>query len=955
MGANPLVELQKLGQSIWYDNIRRSLILTGDLQAKIEGDALRGVTSNPAIFEKAIAGSTDYNESLKELAKQGKSAQEIYEILAVGDIQMAADLLQPVYKRTDGLDGYVSLEVSPLLAQDTQKTIDEAERLWEWLDRKNVMIKVPATPEGLPAIEELIASGINVNATLIFSRNRYHEVAEAFVAGLEKRAAGGKPIDHLASVASFFVSRIDSAVDNLLGSQIRHSADAKEKAQLSSLLGKVAIANAKLAYQDFKEIFGGDRFQALIKKGARAQRVLWASTGTKNSDYSDVLYVESLIGPETVNTVPPATYTAFRDHGQVSLTLEKNLEGARETLSMLAEVGIDLNQVTDDLLSAGLKGFVEPFEKLIKTIEEKRDATLTSIVERQTLSLGQYNHAVLETIKDMDQQQFIRRLWRKDLSLWKDDPQHQEIIRHSLGWLTVAGTILENAEELKAFADRVRSDGFDHVMVLGMGGSSLCPEVLRRTFGRIKGYPQLLVLDSTDPATVRSMEEAVDVSRTLFIVASKSGTTTEPLMFYQYFFDKVAQVKPDQPGRNFIAITDPGTKLEQIAEEKGFRRVFRNMADIGGRYSALSFFGMVPAALMGLDVKEILERATSACEACERCVPTAENPAARLAATLGQLARQGRDKITFITPPPLESLGLWIEQLIAESTGKEGRGIVPVAGEPLGDPGVYGDDRVFVYIRTSDASNKDTEAKLEALEKAGHPVVCQVLRDSLSVGREFFLWELATALTGALLEINPFDQPNVQESKDNTKNLLEVYRKERKLPEQELLFEGNGCRIYGDSKTKTVLQPESETLTGYVGAHLSQANKGDYVALTAYIPETGAHAQLLSEIRAQIRSALKTATTVGYGPRFLHSTGQLHKGGADNGIFIQITATDSQDLSIPGEPYTFGVLKQAQALGDFQSLARRNRRVIRFHLGQDIETGLKTLLSVVKEAVETTA
>jgi len=373
------------------------------------------------------------------------------------------------------------------------------------------------------------------------------------------------------------------------------------------------------------------------------------------------------------------------------------------------------------------------------------------------------------------------------------------------------------------------------------------------------------------------------------------------------------------------------------------------------RYSALSFFGMVPAALMGLDVKEILERATSACEACERCVPTAENPAARLAATLGQLARQGRDKITFITPPPLESLGLWIEQLIAESTGKEGRGIVPVAGEPLGDPGVYGDDRVFVYIRTSDASNKDTEAKLEALEKAGHPVVCQVLRDSLSVGREFFLWELATALTGALLEINPFDQPNVQESKDNTKNLLEVYRKERKLPEQELLFEGNGCRIYADSKTKTVLQPQSETLTGYVRAHLSQANKGDYVALTAYIPETGAHAQLLGEIRAQIRSALKTATTVGYGPRFLHSTGQLHKGGADNGIFIQITATDSQDLSIPGEPYTFGVLKQAQALGDFQSLARRNRRVIRFHLGQDIETGLKTLFNAVKEAIQTTA
>ena len=555
----------------------------------------------------------------------------------------------------------------------------------------------------------------------------------------------------------------------------------------------------------------------------------------------------------------------------------------------------------------------------------------------------------------MDEQQFIRRLWRQDISLWKADPEHQKIIRNSLGWLTVAGTILEKAQELRAFADRVRGDGFDHIMLLGMGGSSLGPEVLRRTFGEIKGFPQLLVLDSTNPATVRRMEEAVDVEKTLFIVASKSGTTTEPLMFFQYFFDKVAQVKPDEPGRNFIAITDPGTKLEQIAQEKGFRRVFRNMADIGGRYSVLSFFGMVPAALMGLDVKEILERATSACEACERSVPTAENPAARLAAALGQLAKEGRDKITLITPPPLESLGLWIEQLIAESTGKEGRGILPVAGEPLGDPSLYGDDRVFVYIRTSAASDEETDAKIEALEKAGHPVVCQVLRDGMSLGREFFLWEFAIALVGALLKINPFDQPNVQESKDNTKHLLEVYRKESQLPEQEILVEEQGCRMYADVKRKAVFQPESETLAGYLGTHLSQAGNNDYVALTAYIPETSAHDQYLGEIRTRIRSALKTATTVGYGPRFLHSTGQLHKGGADNGIFIQITAGDSQDLSIPDQPYTFGVLQQAQALGDFQSLAQRNRRVIRFHLGQDIETGLKTLLSAVKEATEARA
>ncbi|MDA2937366.1 bifunctional transaldolase/phosoglucose isomerase, partial [Acidobacteria bacterium AH-259-A15] len=939
MASNPLIELQKLGQSIWYDNIRRSLILTGDLQARIEGDGLRGVTSNPAIFEKAMGGSTDYNESLKELAKQGRSVEEIYEILAVEDIQMAADLLKPVYEKTNGQDGYVSLEVSPLLAHDTEGTIGEAKRLWERLDRQNVMIKVPATPEGFRAIEQLTAAGININVTLIFSRKAHEKVAEAFISGLEKRAAQGKPIDHVASVASFFVSRIDTAVDKALDFRMRRADNEQEKARLSTLLGKVAIANAKLAYHKFKELFGSPRFQALRENGGRPQRVLWASTGTKNPNYSDVLYVESLIGPDTVNTVPPATYTAFRDHGQVSLTLEEDLDGASQTLADLKEVGISLDEVTEELLAAGVSAFVEPFEKLMKTIDKKRSAAVSSIVERQSVSLGSYRTAVLETIKRMDKERYVRRLWRKDPTLWKDDPEHQKIIRNSLGWLTAADTVLDSADELKAFADRVRSDDFQHVLLLGMGGSSLCPEVLRRTFGQIQGYPTLLVLDSTDPAVVMRMEEALDISKTLFIVASKSGTTTEPLMFYEYFFDKVAQVKHDQAGRNFVAITDPGTKLERIGQEKGFRRVFRNMPDIGGRYSALSFFGMVPAALMGLDIKEILERSLAACEACERCVPTQDNPAARLGAILGELAKQGRDKVTFIIPAPIDSLGLWIEQLIAESTGKEGRGILPVAGEPLGEPGVYGDDRLFVYIRTSGVSDQDTEAKLEALERAGHPVVRHVMRDSLSLGREFFLWEFATALAGALLGINAFDQPNVQESKDNTRDLLKLYRDQSRLPAQETLVEAESCLIYGDAATRKALQQENQTLAAYIRAHLAGTKQGDYVALTAYIPETTENDQLLEKIRVQLHDSLKVATTLGYGPRFLHSTGQLHKGGADNGLFIQVTADDAEDLPIPGEPHTFGVLKQAQALGDFQSLASRNRRVIRFHLGQDIGAG----------------
>ncbi|MFQ5846278.1 MAG: bifunctional transaldolase/phosoglucose isomerase [Candidatus Methylomirabilales bacterium] len=951
VASNPLVELGKHGQSVWYDNIRRALIVTGDLQRMIEEDDLRGVTSNPAIFEKAIDGSTDYNDALRRLAVQGKSVDEMYEALVVEDIQMAADLFRPVYERTKGGDGFVSLEVSPRLAHDTAGTVSEATRLWKRLDRSNVMIKVPATPEGLPAIEQLIAAGININVTLIFSREVYTQVANAYLMGLERRAVEGKPLDHIASVASFFVSRIDTAVDNALESRIRRSTDDTEQATLSALLGKVATANAKLAYQKFTEIFGSERFRALHAKGGRVQRPLWASTGTKNPNYSDVLYVESLIGPDTVNTVPPATFAAFRDHGRVRLTLEEDLEGAHQTLATLAEVGISLREVTAQLLEAGVTAFAVPFEKLLKAIEHRRDASMSSIVERQPVSLGTYASAVDKTIHRMAEQQFLRRLWRKDPTLWKDDPAHQRVIRNALGWLTVAETMLEQTDELRGFAERVRNDGFQSVMLLGMGGSSLCPEVFRRTFGRVEGYPQLWVLDSTDPATVRWMERAVDIATTLFIVASKSGTTTEPLMFYQYFFEKVSQVKAGRPGAQFIAITDPGTPLEAIGRQQQFRRVFLNPADIGGRYSALSYFGLVPAALMGVDVRELLERTVDAAEACDGCVPTDKNPGARLGAILGELARQGRDKVTLLTLPPIDSLGLWVEQLIAESTGKEGRGILPVAGESLGSPRVYGNDRVFVHIATRDASGAETEPQLKALEREGHPVVRHVMRDTLSLGREFFLWEIATALAGALLGINAFDQPNVQESKDNTTHLLEVYRTTGRLPEEDMVIEGDGCRIYGDAGTRTALQGVTGSLAAAVRAHLARVGAGDYVALTAYIQETAAHEALLQAIRIHIRDTLKTATTVGYGPRFLHSTGQLHKGGPDRGVFIQITADDAVDLPIPAEPYTFGVLKKAQALGDFQSLSNRHRRAIRVHLGQDVEAGLTTLLGAVREAL----
>ncbi|HZS43667.1 MAG TPA: bifunctional transaldolase/phosoglucose isomerase, partial [Blastocatellia bacterium] len=937
ISKNPFGELHALGQSIWYDNIRRALLTTGDLKrkiqfdmkgvtstlsAKIGGDDLRGVTSNPAIFEKAIAGSTDYNDSIQKLVQEGKNVNEIYEALVLEDIAATADLLLPVYERTNGIDGYVSLEVSPKLAHDTQGTIEEARRLFATLNRKNVMIKVPATAEGIPAIEQLISDGININVTLIFSKQSYEEVANAYIRGLEKRIGANQPVNNISSVASFFVSRIDTNIDSQLEFKIRRSEDEAEKKKLTGLLGKAAIANAKIAYQKFKEIFHGDRFKLCASKGARVQRQLWASTGTKNPRYSDVYYVEELIGPETVNTVPPATYTAFRDHGKVRPSLEEDVDGAKRVIAELAEVGINLDQVTEQLQTEGVEAFINSFDGLFESIEAKKDAIISGILDRMTATLGTYNDKIQETIKTAEKEQWVRKIWHKDAALWKEDEAAQKIIKNALGWLTVVEQLSAQADDLQAFADRVRKAGFNYVMLLGMGGSSLCPEVFRRTFGKFEDSPELLVLDSTVPETVQAFEKRVDLESTLFIVSSKSGTTTEPLVFYKYFFDRVKQLKGDRTGENFVTVTDPGTLMEKMATDDKFRRIFLNPADIGGRYSALSYFGAVPASLQGFDFKTLWDRAECIVHACSSSVATSDNPGARLGAIIGTLAREGRDKLTLVISPEIASLGLWIEQLIAESTGKEGRGILPVAGEDLGAPGVYGNDRQFVYVGVGKPDD-ETEKKLRALEAAGHPVVRRMLNDKINLGEEFFLWEFATAFAGVVLNINTFDQPNVQESKDNTKALLEQFTKTGKLPEQSLAVAEGDLRIFCDDATKQALsaaassRPGSSDLASYMTAHLSRVKAGDYIALLDYIQETDEHEAIIQQIRTHLRDALKVATTTGYGPRFLHSTGQLHKGGSDAGVFIQVTFDSSVDVPIPGQPYTYNTLKQAQALGDF--------------------------------------
>lgn len=873
--------LLELGQSVWLDYLRRGMLRSGELQSLID-DGLRGMTSNPTIFEHAIGGSSDYDATLKSLATSRKSDLEIFEQLAVEDVRQAADLFRPVYDATEGRDGFVSLEVSPTLARDTERTIAEGRRLWAEVDRPNLMIKVPGTKEGWPAIERLLSEGVNINITLLFSLEHYRQVTEAYLRALEARTRAGKAIDRLASVASFFVSRVDTEADRRI--------DAKGGALLA-LRGKAAIANAQLAYAWFRESLRSARWQRLASGGARPQRLLWASTGTKDPAYSDVLYVDSLIGPDTINTMPPATLQLFEDHGTVARTLPEDASEARTVMERLAAGGIDFADITRALEDDGIEKFAKSFETLLGVIRHKREA-LSAQAPRRHSAVRALEAAVAVRLDASDVAQLPKRIWARDPTVWKDDPDTPEI-RDRLGWLTVGEAMAQQVKALTVFADEVRAE-FSRVVLCGMGGSSLAPEVVWRTFGAAPGHPSLLVLDSTDPRAVRQATEG-DLAKTLFIISSKSGTTQESDSFFRYFWERTGG-----RGSQFIAITDPGTPLEQLARERGFRRTFLNQADIGGRYSALSFFGLVPAALIGVDVDTLLHRAHRMAEACAACVPPLENPAARLGALLGEAALAGRDKVTFVLSPGIASFGLWAEQLIAESTGKEGKGILPVAGEPLGPPEVYGEDRVFVSLVLAGEADTGTETRLAELEQAGHPVVHVKLDDRSDLGQEFFRWEFATAVAGAVLRINPFDQPNVAESKANTKAVL----------------------AKGSAPSPAASKAELQEF-------LAAIKPGDYLAIMAYLPPTPENDRQLAAIRLRLRDRLKVATTLGYGPRFLHSTGQLHKGGPPVGHFLQITERVVDDLPIPGEAFGFGQLEAAQAEGDLVALRARGRPAIR--------------------------
>jgi transaldolase/glucose-6-phosphate isomerase len=913
-----VIKLKLLGQSVWYDNVSRTLINDGTFKRMIEQRKIYGVTSNPTIFQNAITNTMAYDADIQTLSWAGLTSKEIFYKLAIKDIQDVADLFRPYYDASKGADGYVSLEVDPRLAYDTQKTIDEVKWVWEKVNRPNLMVKIPATEAGLPAITEAIAAGINVNVTLIFSNKRYEKVMDAYVTGLEKRLKGGNDVSGIASVASFFVSRLETIADDHLSKMIEQGGETADLAR--SLKGKIAVHNTRKAYEVYQKIFNTERFKTLEKFGAKKQRPLWASTSTKDPAYPDIKYVEELVAENTVNTIPPKTLDAYLDHGRPAITIFDDLEQAESDLQTLESIGISLDELTDRLEEDGVRKFEESFDALLSAIEEQRKKFLKE--------LGPLKEMVQKRYKSFKDDQTIARMNRIDPTIWTDDPKGKDEIQKRLGWLKLPNESMTFVKVLNTFTENCMNDGIDRVLLLGMGGSSLAPETTEMVMkDQIKGM-SLMILDSTVPAQVKAAEEWVDYDKTLFIVASKSGSTTETMSMFYYFWERSKDILGETRGEHFVAITDPGSSLMRLGRELGFREVFTANPNVGGRYSALSHFGLVPAALMGVDLGRYLDIAQKMAEKCAKSDDLELNIGALLGIILGTAAQAKKDKLTILADDVLSPMGAWLEQLVAESSGKEDRGIVPIADEPLVKAEMYQKDRLFVYLRHSG----DLDAFVLELKALGHPVVTLNIEDLYALGAHFYLWEIAVAVACSVLDVNAFDQPNVQDSKDRTKKKINAYLESGKLDEISANWEKDGRKVFG-----MVFDGlgTSDSLAEVVRKFSSLSKEGDYIAINAYVPRNDETISQLSKLRHQLVTETGCATTLGFGPRFQHSTGQLHKGGANNGLFIQVTQDDQMDLDIPGKDYSFGVLARAQAQGDLEALLAKDRRAIRVHLRED--------------------
>ncbi|MCA9932785.1 MAG: bifunctional transaldolase/phosoglucose isomerase [Ardenticatenaceae bacterium] len=906
----PLQALNASGQSVWLNYLRRAFMESGELGNLLE-EGIGGITSTPVLFAKAISHSRDYDAELLRLLREGMPAPEIHEALVVDDMQRAADCLHPVHEASDGLDGYVSVELNPALAHDAVGTGAAARRLLRAVDRVNAMIEIPATPEGIDALRDLTSDGISVNVTHVFSIAAYEQAAAAYMDGLDEffTTHGAWRIAP-SSVVSFSLSRIDRVVDAEL-----------VRLEQGLLLGQAAISLAKVVYGRYQTLFSGPHWEKLARHGARSLRLKWTRTTPRSFDYDPLHYVTALIGPDTVMTFSPVTLNQFRQQGIVAPTLLDERDKAHNYLQALAGLGIDLEAIAAQLQQESLTDFTRQFQALIRSVMIKQEQLQNEWL-RLDMKLGAQETAVNQNLFTLCRTRAACRMWAHDQTLWQPIPDSDQ-----LGWLHLVETMQENLGMLASFVRDVHEAGLHSVVVMGVGGAGLAAKTLGQLCHTTDGLP-LHVLTTTHPHTIRRVSRQIDPTRTLFIVADKAGEIFDTQALFKHFYNLVGNVVgADRVGWQFVAITDSGSTLHTLANDLRFRRVFLNDPHMVEAYSPLSYFGLVPAALAGVNLSALLDHALAmVCNGSScNCADTGDNVGLQLGAALVALANAGRDKLTLITSPALAAFAPWWEYLLAVSLGKQGQSLVPIVGEPLGAPAVYGDDRTFVYLHLE---GDEPVPQVAALQAAGHPLLTLHWQDVDEVGGQFFVWQMATAVAAHLLHINPFTQPDVAQTQQRIHDLLTLYQRQGRLPP------GKAAPINRQS----------------LDIFLNSVQPGDYVAIQAFMPQTAEHDAILQSFRTCLRERY-IATTVAYGPDYLHTTDQLYQGGRRNGHFLQLTQPlPLEDVHIPDEAgesaatLSFGVLTMAQALADGQALAQNWRHMMRFHLTQGAMEDLRPLL-----------
>ncbi|HEX9697971.1 MAG TPA: transaldolase family protein [Acidobacteriota bacterium] len=970
MADHPLWKLRDRGQGVWVRHLRRRLVESGALDELIATSAVSGIESDLGVLAAAVARGAEYRPVLERLAA-GEDIEEVVEGLLAEEARLAADALAGVYESSAGRDGYVSIDVLPQFAEDADELTRAVLRMMRAIERRNVMVRVPPTGSAFAVLETMTADGFHVHVGPVFTVSGLARAAQAFVNGARRHLASGAGAGDLAALVSFGLAPLEIAIDDALRERIRESEGDTSSAE--SLLGNGAVAVAKVGCRRQRQVLDRGLGPERRADGPRMMRLLWTDVATHDPRARDARYVESLIGPDTAVSMSLVSLRAFRDRGVVDATLGQWVDEAAEFLGELESFGIDIEAVGRELEDRVAADQTDAYDALVIVLEaaaealaaDPRDALAAARSGAPWINAGAEVPAGLVAglgggpsggpsdgpvgglsggLSDGDPGP-IRRLWDKDASLWGGEQATQELIRNRLGWLDIVDSMRVECEPALRFARRVRDSDVEDVVLLGMGGSSVFADACRRIFGAA----YFKVLDSTLPAEIRRVAGRIDLARTLFVVASKSGTTIETRALADHFY---AQTTPmlESPGERFVAITDPGTPLEQVAHERGFQHLWLAPPDVGGRFSALSHFGVLPMALMGIDAGAVLESAWSMAVACSPEVELAANPGARLGHALHGAWAGGRDKLTFLCGEPVAPFAAWAEQLVAESTGKDGVGLVPVVDEPAAPASDYGDDRLFVGLRLAGDAGDAHEALLEALEADGHPVLRFVLRDRHEIGAELFRWQVAIGVAGALMGINPYDEPDVQDSKERTAALLAAQQEGEPVADRAPLDAGAGWAVFADLERDAELasRQRGDGLGSWLAAHLGRAELPDYIGLQAFIAGDGRSRASLASLRRLLVSRLGVATTLGWGPGFLHSTGQLHKGGPAHGLFVQITADDAEDLDCSGHGYSFATLARAQALGDLKALQERGRRVLRIHL-RDAATGLDDLLETARQ------